>query len=46
MNMLQAFNLKCKMNQVGSSDPKVFLLKGVLQICNKFTGKHQPGYLF
>ena len=32
---------KCKISQVRSSHPKVFLGKGVLKMCSKFTGEHQ-----
>ena len=36
----QAQNIFCQLSKGRSSHPEVFLSKGVLKICSKFTGEH------
>ena len=40
MNVIVIMNMIYKSNSFRSSLPEVFLGKGVLKICSKFTGEH------
>ena len=45
INRLMTFDEKFNWNYVGNNPPNEFLLKGVPQICRRFTGEQLSGYV-